>query len=83
MKIEGALGRVRGLTGYLYTLVESGQRSTGLLSQDALKVLPEVVGTSDPEKMTIAYGNMMGLIVEAIKELDDKLIAIQNQLENK
>ena len=83
VKIEGALGRVRGLTGYLYTLVESGQRSTGLLSQDALKVLPEVVGTSDPEKMTIAYGNMMGLIVEAIKELDDKLIAIQNQLENK
>lgn len=80
--IENALDKVKQLTGYTYTLIENNQRSTGLISQDVNLVLPEATGTSNG-LMNINYGAMMGLIVEAIKELESKLDSIQNQINNK
>lgn len=81
-KISGALDKIKLLTGYDYTLVASGEKSSGLLSQDVEKVQPNLVTEVDGVK-TLAYGNMMGLVVEAIKEIDEKLSEIQKQLENK
>jgi hypothetical protein len=69
--IESALDKVKRLTGYTYTL--HGNRSAGLLAQDVLDVLPEVVKGSEETNYSLAYGNLMGLIVEAIKELDKKV----------
>lgn len=81
-QIKNALTTVRELTGYTYVLIESQQKSAGLIAQDVLKVHPEVVDTSG-ETLKIAYGNMLGLIVEAIKELDDKVEDIRNTILNK
>lgn len=81
-QISGALNKVKQLTGYTYTLIEENVRSSGLTAQDVEQVLPEAVGGND-ERKTLAYGSMMGLIVEAIKELDSKLENIQSQLLNK
>jgi len=69
--IESALDKVKQLTGYTYTL--HGNRSAGLLAQDVLEVLPEVVKGSEETNYSLAYGNLMGLVVEAIKELDKKV----------
>ena len=69
--IESALDKVKRLTGYTYTL--HGNRSAGLLAQDVLDVLPEVVKGSEETNYSLAYGNLMGLVVEAIKELDKKV----------
>ncbi len=80
--IENALDKVKQLTGYTYTLIENGERSTGLISQDVELVLPEATGESQGKK-NINYGAMMGLIVEAIKELESKLDSIQKQINNK
>ena len=80
--ISNALDKVKTLTGCTFTMIETGQRSTGLIAQDVEKVLPEAVG-GDENKKTINYGAMMGLIVESIKELNSKLEDIQNQLNNK
>ena len=66
-RIEGALDKVEKLAGYTFTRVDSGERQTGLLAQDVQAVLPEAV--VDGEHLAVAYGNMMGLVVEAIKEL--------------
>lgn len=81
-KITGALDKIKQLTGYDYTVTETGERSSGLLSQDVLKVQPNLVKDANGV-LTLAYGNLMGLIVEGIKEIDEKLSQIQNQLENK
>jgi hypothetical protein len=51
----------------------NNKRYTGMIAQEVLQVLPEaVVGTEETE-YALAYGNMMGLIVEAIKEIKKKL----------
>jgi len=70
-KIENALDKVCTLGGYTYTM--KGQKYTGLIAQEVLEVLPEAVTGSEETNYALAYGNMMGLIVEAIKELKEKV----------
>ena len=78
-RIENALDKIDQLTGYTYVRtdiqVEHEVRQTGLIAQDVQKVLPEAVTVSDNEMQTlgVSYGNMMGLVVEAIKELRAEL----------
>lgn len=78
-KISGALDKIKQLSGYTFTLIEQNVKSTGLIAQEVKEVLPEAIAGSD-DRLTVSYGNMMGLIVEAIKELDKKLENIQSQL---
>lgn len=66
-KITDALSKVKSLSGYTYTRIDSGERQTGLIAQEVQKVLPEAVITSD-KYLSLAYGNLVGLLVEAIKD---------------
>lgn len=68
VKIADAVSKIGQLTGYTFTRTDSGKRQTGLIAQDVEKVLPEAV-TNSGEYLSVAYGNMIGLLVEAIKEL--------------
>lgn len=72
-KITGALAKVEQLNGVTFNLVgmPESRRNTGLIAQDVLKVLPEAVHEHSDEMKTlsVAYGNIVGLLVEAIKEL--------------
>lgn len=67
-KIEGALGKVCTLNGYTYTRKDTGQRQTGVVAQELQEVLPEAV-IDNGEHLAVAYGNIVGLLIEAIKEL--------------
>ena len=71
--IDGALEKVSQLRGVTYdrTDTEEPFRQTGVIAQEVEKVLPEAVITADDEMQTksVAYGNMVGLLIEAIKEL--------------
>lgn len=80
--ITGALEKVNQLNGYTFTLVESGKRSAGLVTQEVYPHLPEVIGGTD-EKQTLNYDGTIALLVEAIKELNTKVDTLQNQLNNK
>ncbi len=78
--IEGALDRIRALTGYTFRLKSDEGRSTGLLAQDVQGVLPEAVAVDDATSyMSVSYGSMMGLVVEAIKELDEKVSRLSSR----
>lgn len=74
-RIESALEKVKALTGYTFMKAGSVKRTTGLIAQDVQAVLPEVVyEATDPDAtLSVAYGNMMGLIVEAIKDLAQQI----------
>ncbi len=74
-KITNALDKIDQLAGYVYTRIDTGERQTGLIAQDVEKVLPEAVHQG--EMLAINYGQMMGLIVEAIKELRQEINALK------
>ena len=75
--IPNALEKVKELKGVNFNYKRDGKRSTGLIAQDLQKVLPEAVYTTNDietkeEHLAINYGLVIGLLVEAIKELESK-----------
>jgi hypothetical protein len=77
--ISDALTKVKALRGVTYTWNEEANAlglhgaDTGVIAQDVAGVLPEVVTTRESGHMAVKYEKMIGLLIEAIKELDDKL----------
>lgn len=77
-KIENAVDKLKSLSGYTFKRKDlNGIKDTGLLAQDVRTVLPEVVNENDEGILSIEYSKMMGLIVEAIKELNVKIDLIK------
>lgn len=80
--ITDALEKIKHLTGYTYTLIDNERKSAGLIAQEVELVQPESIGGNE-DKKTIDYGSMIGLIVEAIKDLDNKIESIKSIIENR
>lgn len=66
-QIDNALERIDKLNGVKYTMY--GDRHVGLIAQDVLEVLPEAVQLHSNGYYSLEYGNMVGLLVEGIKQL--------------
>jgi len=81
--IDNAMEKVNQLKGITYDLKSDGNRLTGLVAQDLEKVLPEAVYTAEDlegkEHLAIRYGNTVGLLVEAIKELSAKIEKLEGK----
>lgn len=80
--IQNAIAKISALTGYIYLRTDSNEKQTGLIAQDVLKVLPEAVVGTEEIGYGIAYGNLTGLLVQAIKE-QQVMIKEQNDRINK
>jgi hypothetical protein len=78
--IENALQKVNAITGYTYTNTLTSDRQAGLIAQEVQQVLPEVVGKNNDGIHTLAYGNIVGLLVESIKDLSKKFDIIERRL---
>ena len=61
------VGQIRGVTFTRNDLDDKEQRHAGVIAQEIEKVLPEVVIENNGIK-SVAYGNLVGLLIEAIKE---------------
>jgi hypothetical protein len=77
-KIDNALDKLEKISGITYNLKNDNQnnRYTGLIAQEVQEVIPEAVYKGDDGLLNIAYGNLMGLVIEAIKELRKEIKAI-------
>jgi hypothetical protein len=67
--IENALDKVDQLRGVLFTRISNNEESTGVIAQDLLPVIPEAVTVNPDGYYAVAYGNLAGLLIEAVKEL--------------
>ena len=72
--IPDALDKVKALRGVNYT--KEGKASTGVIAQEVQKVVPEVVHTGE-EYLSVAYGNLVGVLIEAVKELAEEVEALK------
>jgi hypothetical protein len=81
--VSDAMNKLTSLTGYTYRRVDlpsDTPRFAGLLAQEVKSILPEVVQEDNNGIMGIAYGNMASLFVEAIKELNNKVVALTQRV---
>jgi len=67
--ITDALSKLGTLHGVTFARRSDGARGTGLIAQDVAKVLPEAVVEDADGMLSVAYGNLVGLLVQAVKEL--------------
>jgi hypothetical protein len=93
VKIPNALEKVCSINGYTYERTDYIKdledpeapdvlRQAGVVAQEVEKILPEVVSGKDGNK-AVAYGNMVALMIEAIKELKAEVDELKTQLKNK
>ncbi len=78
--IRDASAKVRALNGVEFDWIEDDSHSLGLIAQDVEQVAPDLVVTSDLGYKSVNYGNLVGLLVEAIKDLQDEVSALKKQL---
>ena len=82
--IDNALSKVKLIQGVTYTrndLDDKTRRYSGVIAQQVEKVLPEVVEQDEEGLRNVAYGNMVGLLIEAIKEQDTEITTLRSQLQ--
>ncbi|CAL9992667.1 long tail fiber protein distal subunit [Vibrio phage D482] len=75
--IPDALNKVCKLNGYTFDRTDiECDRQTGVIAQEVQEVLPEAVVESGGDAeghLAVAYGNMVGLLIEAIKEQQQQI----------
>jgi len=79
--IDNAFDRVKGMRGVFFDRKDNkDRRQTGVIAQEVEPFLPEVVRETKDEKKikSVAYGNMVGVLIEAIKELNAKIEELQH-----
>jgi hypothetical protein len=75
--IEGALDKVSAMRGVSFRRTDTGQRGVGVIAQEVAEVVPEVVHEGANGYLSVAYGNMVGILIEAIKELRDEVLKLK------
>ena len=81
--IPQALAKVMLLRGVTWDWKEDVREdlkaspTTGVIAQDVEKVLPEVVSTREDGTLAVNYEHMIGLLIEAIRELNEKIDRLQ------
>jgi hypothetical protein len=80
--ITNALEKVDSMRGVTFEMNDHpGIRKLGLIAQEVESVIPEVVKTANDEQGTksVAYANIVGLLVQAIKELKIEVDDLKGQ----
>jgi hypothetical protein len=81
--IEEALKKVLQLRGVYYNKIDDEQkkRQVGVIAQEVLQVLPEAVSYAENnDQYAVAYGNIVGLLIEAIKEQQKQIDELKKKL---
>ena len=66
--LSGSLDAVTSLRGVSFDWLENGGSEIGVIAQEVEAVLPDVVSTNDEGIKSVKYGNMVAVLIEAIKE---------------
>ena len=77
--IYNALDKVLKLKGVTFERLSDNKKSLGVIAQDVLSVIPEVVREEKDGYLSVAYGNIVGVLIEAIKELNNKIEILENK----
>lgn len=81
--IENALDKVKALRGVTFTrndIDDKEKRHAGVIAQEVLAVMPELVTGDEESRYSVAYGNMVGLLIEAIKEQQLQIEELRSKL---
>jgi hypothetical protein len=79
--IPNALEKVTALRGVNFNKIGEEKRSTGVIAQEVKEVLPEVIHENEDGMLSVAYGNITGVLIEAIKEQQKQIEELKARLD--
>ena len=77
--IGSAVAKLENISGYTFTMKDSGERKTGLIAQEVADILPEAVTGTEEDGYGVAYGNIVGILVQAVKELNERIKELESK----
>ncbi len=94
VRIEGALDKIEKLNGYTFDWLEEYSedrtRQIGMIADEVYEVQPELISYRDiilsnkEEKIKLLdYSKVTAILIEAIKELNDKVTKLENKRKKK
>ena len=78
--IENSIELTKQLQGVRYDWIDNNKPSLGLIAQEVEKVLPELVETSTDGTKSVSYGNIVGVLIEAIKEQQVRIEELEKKV---
>ncbi|MEV6923693.1 tail fiber domain-containing protein [Dactylosporangium sp. NPDC051485] len=90
VELDNALGAIAGLRGVRFSWVDeasggpasgaaTGQRQIGVLAQEVATVLPEIVHTNAAGMISVDYGKLAAVLVQAVKELERRVAILERK----
>ena len=80
--IPDALEKVSNINGYTFNYIGEEERVTGVVAQELEKVLPGIVFEVDDKDKgnykAVRYGNIVALLIQAVKELNEEVERLKN-----
>lgn len=78
--IDDALNKVLQLRGVnYYNKNDNTKLKMGVIAQEVQKIIPEVINDSG-EFLTVNYNSIIGLLIETVKELNNKIEELQKKI---
>ena len=79
--IDDALNKVRGLRGVEYDHKNTGDHCLGLIAQEVESILPDVVYEDATGVKSVAYQNIVALLIEAVKDQQRQIDELKRKLD--
>jgi hypothetical protein len=86
---DEATAKIRQLRGVTWEWREEApeeakqQPGMGVIAQDVERVFPQLVETDEQGYKRVEYSGLIAPLIEAVKELDDRLRAVEAQLDQR
>jgi hypothetical protein len=77
--INNSLDSINSLRGVTFNWKESGRPSIGVIAQEVEEVFPQLVMENNENK-TVNYNGLIGVLIEAVKELSKEVEELKSQL---
>ena len=83
--LKNSLDKVKKLEGKSFTLNNdlSGKKQLGMIAQDVIKIVPELVNEDKNGYFSVNYSNTCALLIEAIKEQQKEIDEIKKIIKEK
>ena len=72
------------MRGVSFDRKDTGKHSSGVIAQEIQKVAPELITKGTDDILGVAYGNLTGYLIEAVKDLKAEIEELKkcNKCEN-
>jgi len=78
--VDDAVNLTQQLRGVRFEWKKDGTPAYGVIAQELEEVLPELVSQTNPK--TVNYNGLIGVLIEAVKELSSEVEELKRQIQN-